>query len=156
MSASVCERVSPKRRFRTEKTRSAGAELGESAKMMRAALDQVGKFLPPGRRFGYLGVLRAARGLRLRDQKRRLCPQSPLATTQCLRSPPRGWRRLAFELGGTEEHLGVDSAIWESCARCHVFKKKAPRCHVFRVVSGFKGENKPKVKSQIRTTFGRS
>jgi hypothetical protein len=44
MSASVCERVSPKRRFRTEKTRSAGAELGESAKMMRAALDQVGKF----------------------------------------------------------------------------------------------------------------
>ena len=116
MSASVCERVSPKRRFRTEKTRSAGAELGESAKMMRAALDQVGKFLPPGRRFGYLGVLRAARGLRLRDQKRRLCPQPHPATTQCLRSPPRGWRRLAFELGGTEEHLGVDSAIWESCA----------------------------------------
>jgi hypothetical protein len=59
-----------------------------------------------GRRLGYLGGLRAARGLRLRDQKRRLCPQPHPATTQCLRSPPRGWRRLAFELGGTEEHLG--------------------------------------------------
>jgi hypothetical protein len=65
----------------------------------------------PRRRLGYLGVLRAARGLRLSEPERRLCPQSPLANTQCLRSPPRGWRRLAFELGGT------DWAIWESCAR---------------------------------------
>ena len=40
----------------------------------------------PRRRLGYLGVLRAARGLRLRDQERRLYPQPHPATTQCLRS----------------------------------------------------------------------
>ena len=43
-------------------------------------------FRAGGHRLGYLGVLRAARGLRLRDQERRLYPQPHPATTQCLRS----------------------------------------------------------------------
>jgi len=50
-------------------------------------------FRAGGHRLGYLGVLRAARGLRLRDQERRLYPQPHPATTQCLRSQWFGYKR---------------------------------------------------------------
>ena len=43
-----------------EDARSAGAELGESAKMMRAALDQVGKFLPTLRQNWRIASVNAA------------------------------------------------------------------------------------------------
>jgi hypothetical protein len=76
-----------------------------------------------------------------------------------------GWAVMAAKAGGGGlgdlRHLEYDALLLRKgivAALSHMFAKiKAPRCHVFREDSAFKGKNKQsKVKSRIRTTFERS